>query len=75
MRRDRSRDVWRSTLGFGHMLSRTSFRYDYVPEDNLADGLKPYKLLVLTDAQSLSGDTCQAIRAWVQDGGILFAFG
>lgn len=75
MRRDRSRDLWRSTMAFGHMLSRTCFRYDYLPEENLAERLKTCRLLVLSDAQSLSADTCQAIRAWVQDGGILFAFG
>ena len=75
MRRDRTREEWQSALAFGHMLSRTGFRYDYVPETDLRERLKSYRVLVLPECRSLGSGTADEIRSWVADGGILFAFG
>jgi len=74
-RRDRSRHLLRETLGWGHLLKRTNVHYDYVAEDDLAATLPGCKLLILPNAQSLPAAACDAIRAWVQEGGIVLGSG
>ena len=75
LRRDRTRELWHSVMAFGHMLRRSFFDFDYVAEDGLAERLPRYRVLILSDTQSLPLGVCQAIRDWVNGGGILMGFG
>ena len=75
LNRDPGHALWRSMMAMGHLLRRSYFQFDYLPEDGLAARLAAYKILILSDTQSMSLATCDAIREWVREGGVLLAFG
>lgn len=75
LRRDPEREHWRSVMAMGHLLRRSFVTFDYLPEAGLAERLTAYKVLILSDTQTLPTATCEAIRAWVQGGGTVLAFG
>lgn len=74
-RRDRSWQLFQSALAWGHLLTRISVPFDYLPEDGLAERLKNYTVLILPNTQSMPEGICEVIRQWVQQGGILMGFG
>ena len=75
LRRDRSHDWFRSVMAMGHLLARSSVRFDFVAEEGLADSLKGYKALILCETQTMPTSACDAIREWVRGGGIVMGFG
>jgi len=75
LRRSRTWQLCQSALAWGHMLTRTGIRYDYIPESGLTERLKPYKILILPNTQSMADSTCAAIGDWAKRGGIVLGFG
>lgn len=74
-RLDRDYRWHNGALAFGHLLDRTFWPFDYVPEDTLAKRIGKYRLLVLPSTVSLPRALINVIREWVREGGILWGFG
>jgi len=75
LRRDGSYELHKEAIAWAHLLHRACVDFDYLPEQGLAERLKPFRVLVLPNAQSLTAATCGVIRQWVQAGGTLLATG
>ncbi len=78
LRRDaaqKNHPVYKSAMAWGHMLKRACVHYDFIAEEQLKDGLKNYRVLILPNTQSMTLTSGQIIRDWVQQGGSLMGFG
>jgi len=74
-RLDRSHELFMGAMAWGHLLKRIHVGFDYIAESNLADALANYKVLILPNTQGMPAAAADAIRAWVQRGGAVLAFG
>jgi len=67
-------NIDRSTEGFAAMLYRSQIPFDFISEEAVAAGqCARYRCLVLPTCACLSDEAVQAIRAFVQQGGLLIA--
>ena len=75
LRRDRGSRWFKSAMGWGHLLSRSYFPYDYVGEEGLEETLRNYEVLILPSTHTLPEKVNGVIRQWVRGGGTLLGFG
>jgi hypothetical protein len=75
LRRDPGHRLFRDAMAWGHLLKRIYVPFDYIAEEDLADRLGRYRLLILPNTQSMPDAAGQAIREWVRGGGALLGFG
>ena len=75
LRRDATYELHKEAIGWGHLLRRAFVPFDFVPQYGLADRLASYKALILPNTQSMTPQTCEVIRRWVNGGGVLLGFG
>ena len=75
LRRDATYELHKEAIGWGHLLRRAFVPFDFVPQYGLADRLASYKALILPNTQSMTPQTCDVIRRWVNGGGVLLGFG
>lgn len=64
-------DEARSFEILGKLLGRLDYFYDVIPQQDIADGLGNYRVLVLAGANHLYGKVARRIGSWVRDGGAL----
>lgn len=75
---DSTGKIWLDESGFQglhRILLEGGFYHQFVDEVTLQDHLSDYQAVILTDQMYLSPELIQALKLWVEDGGILIVEG